>query len=140
MLIRNKACVIILLSNVFVFYQVMHIWTYCSKRFINIKIFEKNVQSRCWFFSASYLERWLDLLLSNVTNFLCSWEIFMASVPYSCKSANKLARAACKELISTVIFFFFISSICKIWLITYKISYNFFFIFLYIFYKKKCIY
>ena len=30
----------------------------------------------------------------------------MASVPCSCKSANKLAAAACKKPISTAIFFF----------------------------------
>ena len=30
-----------MLSNVFVFYQVMYVSTYCSELFINIKTFEK---------------------------------------------------------------------------------------------------
>ena len=42
-----------LLSNVFVFYQVMYVWTYCGDPFINIKRFEKR----------------LGLLLKNVTYF-----------------------------------------------------------------------
>ena len=33
-----------LLSHVFVFYQVMYVWTYCSERFINIKSFEFTMQ------------------------------------------------------------------------------------------------
>ena len=46
----------------------------------------------------------------------------MTSVPYSCKSANKLAAAACKKPISTAIFFFSIS--IEIVLITYNITYQ----------------
>ena len=45
---RSNACVIVLLSIVFVFYHVMYIWTYNNKRFINIKRFEKcHSRSRC---------------------------------------------------------------------------------------------
>ena len=37
-----------LLNNVFVFYQVMYVWTYNKKRFINIKRFDKwHSRSRC---------------------------------------------------------------------------------------------
>ena len=39
---------------------------------------------------------------------------FPLNVPYSCKSANKIATAACKEPICTAIFFYSISSNCKI--------------------------
>ena len=67
-------------------------------------------------------------------NFLWSWEMFLSSVPYNCKSPNKVATAACKEPINATIFFFSISSNCEIKLITYHttyhwsfISYNFFF-------------
>ena len=34
----SNAYVITLLSNVFVFYQVMYVWTYNNKRFINIDL------------------------------------------------------------------------------------------------------
>ena len=44
-----------------------------------------------------------------------SWEIFVVGVSYSCKSANKLATMAYKEPLSTTIFFFSISSNCKIY-------------------------
>ena len=48
----------------------------------------------------------------------------MASTPNSCKTTNKFATVACKEPISTVIFFFSISSNCKIYLVNYNITYN----------------
>ena len=35
MLLMNNACVVMLLSNVFVFSQVIYVLTYCSERFIN---------------------------------------------------------------------------------------------------------
>ena len=47
--IRSNASVIMLLSNVFEFYQVMYVWTYCSERFINkfqaVKCWNKNIGS-----------------------------------------------------------------------------------------------
>ena len=47
--IRSNASVIMLFSNLFVFYQVMYVWTYCSERFINkfqaVKFLNKNIGS-----------------------------------------------------------------------------------------------
>ena len=55
--VTSKTCVIMLLSNLFVFYQVSHVWTYCGELFVNkrdlrseihvqdVKFLNKNIES-----------------------------------------------------------------------------------------------
>ena len=101
--VRSNTCVIMLLSNVFMFYQVMHIWTYCSESFVN-KRFEKwNLRSKCQVLEQKH---WELSLVINGSEYISVFPLifqFSLNVPCSNKSANKLATAACKEPISTAI-------------------------------------
>ena len=124
-------CVIVMLRNAFVFYQVM-VWTYCIEQFINIEKFEKWHPSKHFLFSKTSSRRLQYVFIkTNVcwdSFSRCQvleqkhWELSLEIKGNKCnsvfhtavKALIKLAIAAIKEVISTTIFFLSISSNCKI--------------------------